>query len=308
MGEAFITRRSGSGGAGGTIIVTGAAGSTVTATKGDKTYTRTLNSEGKATFKGLASGTWTITMTDGTQTVTKTVTITTDYNLTIAYFSATITITYPDASTCVVTDSAGTTVASDINGDSSAKTWTVTVGATGTYTITATNAAGSKSNSKNVSITADGQSESVELSYELILFDGQNAIGDITALTGGWASNMTDETTDTALSATKNVNGESTKIVYYYLRTENKIQLTEFSSLSANILSSNSGDEYSPRLGISEDGKTAVAYTKLNNATGTKALDISSYTGEYYIGFFYAFKLYGVYNLSISTDLVQLIP
>lgn len=179
MGEAFITRRGG-GGSGGTLIVTGVAGSTVTASKDDKTYTRTLNSEGKATFKGLASGAWTITMTDGTQTVTRAVTITADYDLTIAYFSATILITYPAASTCIVTDSDGTQVASDTNGDSSAKTWTVTVGATGTYTVTAASADGAKTKSETVTITADGQSESVVLMYELILYDNGDQHVDIT--------------------------------------------------------------------------------------------------------------------------------
>lgn len=161
----------GGGGSGGTLVVTGVAGSTVTVSKDSKTYTRTLNSSGKATFKGLATGTWTITMTDGTQTVTRTVTITADYDLTIAYFSATISITYPAASTCVITDSEGTQIASDTNGDSNAKTWTATVGAIGTYTITATSADGGKTKSATVSITAEGQVATVELVYELVLFD-----------------------------------------------------------------------------------------------------------------------------------------
>ncbi len=68
----------GGSGAGGTLSVTGVAGSTVTVSNGDKSYTRTLDSDGKATFKGLASGTWTVTMTDGTETATETATVGTE--------------------------------------------------------------------------------------------------------------------------------------------------------------------------------------------------------------------------------------
>ncbi len=173
----------GGGGSGGTLTVTGIAGHTVTATKDGKTYTRTFNSGGVAVFKGLSTGTWTLTMTGGGQTATRTVDVTADYAVTITYFSATINVTYPANSTCVVTDSSGATIASNTNTGTDTKTWTATVNATGTYTVTATETDSSgKSKSQNVEITADGQSVSMTLSYELVLFDG----GDNTAVTGGW--------------------------------------------------------------------------------------------------------------------------
>ena len=75
----------GGGGTGATLTVTGVAGSTVTASKESKTYTRTLDSNGKAVFKGLSSGTWTLTMTDGTQTATRSVDVVADYDMAIAY-------------------------------------------------------------------------------------------------------------------------------------------------------------------------------------------------------------------------------
>lgn len=173
----------GGGGTGGTLTVTGIAGHTVTATKDGKTYTRTFNSGGVAVFKGLSTGTWTLTMTGGGQTATRTVDVTADYAVTITYFFATINVTYPANSTCVVTDSSGATIASNTNTGTDTKTWTATVNATGTYTVTATATDSSgKSKSQNVEITADGQSVSMTLSYELVLFDG----GDNTAVTGGW--------------------------------------------------------------------------------------------------------------------------
>ena len=180
----------GGGGSGGTLTVTGIAGHTVTATKGGKTYTRTFNSSGTAVFKGLSTGTWTITMSGNGQTATRTVTITADYSITIAYFSATIKVTYPAKSKCVIKNSSGTQVASNTNTGTAAKTWTATVNAKGTYTVTTTATDGSgKTKSTTVSITADGQVKTVTLVYETVLWEAgadQN-----TSITGGLAANNT---------------------------------------------------------------------------------------------------------------------
>ena len=181
----------GGSGSGGTLTVTGIAGHTVTATKDGKTYTRTFNSGGVAVFKGLSTGTWTLTMAGGGQTATRTVTVNADYAVTITYFAATINITYPANSNCVVANSGGQTVASDTNTGTSAKTWTATVNATGTYTVTATATDGSgKTKSTTVSITAEGQVKTVTLVYETILWEAgadQN-----TSITGGFAANDTN--------------------------------------------------------------------------------------------------------------------
>lgn len=185
------TNAGGSGGSGGTLTVTGVAGNVVTVSKDGKIYTRTFNSNGIAVFKGLSTGTWTVTMTNSTGlTATRIVEITADYTLTIAYFSATISITYPAQSTCVIKNSSGTQVASDTNTGTSAKAWTTTVDASGTYTITATATDGSgKTKSTTVSITTDGQSESVTLTFEMILFDN-GIIGDIK-----WDASKVDDAT-----------------------------------------------------------------------------------------------------------------
>ena len=173
----------GGGGSGATLVVSSPANVSVTVSKDDKSYTKNSGSLGSATFKGLATGTWTVTISGNGQTATKTIGITADYAITIAFFSASINITYPANSNCVVKNSSGTTVASDTNTGSSTKTWTATVNATGTYTVTATATDGSgKTKSTTVSITTDGQSSSVTLSYELVLFDN----GTYASETGGW--------------------------------------------------------------------------------------------------------------------------
>lgn len=87
MADAFITRRGGGGGAGATLEITGVTGSTVTITNTalGKTFTKTLDAQGKATFKGLASGTWNVVMTDGTRTATGSVVINNEYGTTLRY-------------------------------------------------------------------------------------------------------------------------------------------------------------------------------------------------------------------------------
>ena len=179
----------GGGGSGGTLTVTGIAGHTVTATKDGKTYTRTFNSGGVAVFKGLSTGTWTIKMSGNGQTATRTVTITADYSLTIAYFSATIKVTYPAKSKCVIKNSSGTQVASNTNTGTSAKTWTATVNAKGTYTVTVTATDGSgKTKSTTVSITTDGQSKSVTLVYDYIIFSNETGLNSVYSDGGGGAA------------------------------------------------------------------------------------------------------------------------
>ena len=270
----------GGGGSGGTLTVTGIAGHTVTVTKDDKTYTRTFNSGGVAVFKGLSTGTWTVTMSGNGQTATRTVTITADYSLTIAYFSATIKVTYPAKSKCVIKNSSGTQVASNTNTGTSAKTWTATVNAKGTYTVTATATDGSgKTKSTTVSITADGQVKTVTLVYELILFDG----GDNTGVTGGWAYTITDEgygvpdvrgdelTVGTTLywrpGRSWNAGGTDQKSRSGYAHTKNKIDVTNYNTITA--------------VSKYAEGHLTVGNASVALKVGTVSLDISALTGSY---------------------------
>ena len=74
-----------SGGTGGTLTVTAPAGVTVTVSKDGKTKTKAADSSGVAVFKGLQSGTWTVSISDGEQTASKAVEITTDYSMAISF-------------------------------------------------------------------------------------------------------------------------------------------------------------------------------------------------------------------------------
>ena len=72
------------GGAGGILTVTAPAGVVVTASNGEKAKAKISGASGVVTFKGLKSGTWTVSISDGEQTASKAVEITTDYSMAIS--------------------------------------------------------------------------------------------------------------------------------------------------------------------------------------------------------------------------------
>lgn len=81
----MIGRVNTGGGSGGTLTVTAPAGVTVTVSKDGKSKTKVAGSDGIVVFKGLQSGTWTLSITDGEQTASKTVEIVADYALVISF-------------------------------------------------------------------------------------------------------------------------------------------------------------------------------------------------------------------------------
>lgn len=158
------------GGVGGVLTVTAPAGVVVEVSKDGKTKRKTSNAEGIAVFKGLETGTWTLTITDGQNMSTKTVVITADYSATIAFFASTITITYPAGSICTCSDGKTTLTAPNTSG-----TWKCVVPNAGTWTASCTD--GQLTASSTVSITADGQSKTATLAYALVIFQsGKGAV------------------------------------------------------------------------------------------------------------------------------------
>ena len=75
----------GGGGKGAALTVTAPAGCTVTVSKDGKTKTKTAGTDGTAVFRGLATGQWTVTITDGTDTSTDTVNLVTDYTIEMSF-------------------------------------------------------------------------------------------------------------------------------------------------------------------------------------------------------------------------------
>lgn len=75
----------GGGGTGGTLTVTAPANVTVTVSKDGKSKTKNSGTSGVVVFKGLASGTWTVTIAGDGKTAQKNVVITTDYSTAISF-------------------------------------------------------------------------------------------------------------------------------------------------------------------------------------------------------------------------------
>lgn len=262
----------GSGGEGGTLKVNAPPLVAVTITnKAGKTKTKTANADGMAIFNGLASGEWNVTIvnSDGKPT-TITADVQTEYTVTIAFFSATIDITYPAGSTCTCSDGTTTLSAPDTSG-----TWACIVPNAGTWTVTSTS--GTETDSKAVTITTDGQSTSVELSYALFLFK-PNAPSDIIA--GEWEmppnSAVTAEAELTVMSV-NNFNGN--RIIS--ARTKGQIDLTEYSTLQATCKASGGSDT---KLEV-YSGSSVVASTAIGTDLTTVTVDISALSGLHSIGF-----------------------
>lgn len=252
------------GGSGGTLTVTAPSNVTVTITKDGKTKTKNSGVSGVVVFKGLATGTWTLTITDGSQTSSKPVVVTADYSTVIAFFAATINITYPAGSTCTCSDGTTTLSAPDTSG-----TWVCTVPNAGKWTVTSTD--GDKSKSGDALITTDGQTESVTLIYITYLFkDGET----YDSLTGGWQGTIDSEKKAIRLDAAAG----KTNSVW----TKSKVDLTNFSTVSART-NSNASIGFNIIIASAINTSGQVATASLNGTETELSLDISSITGEYFV-------------------------
>ena len=289
----------GGGGSGGTLTVTGIAGHTVTVTKDGKTYTRTFNSGGVAVFKGLSTGTWTIKMSGNGQTATRTVTITADYSLTIAYFSATIKVTYPAKSKCVIKNSSGTQVASNTNTGTSAKTWTATVNAKGTYTVTVTATDGSgKTKSTTVSITTDGQSKSVTLVYDYIIFSNETGLNSVYSDGGGGAAVKVSTNSSGIKILTFPSGGGYNKMAYI----KPPIDLTKYSTLkiSGYANANRRFCVWNQTPNSNNTGIVASATMKTGSSPSSYTIDVSKLSGNCYLGTEYAVSDTTIYDLRLE--------
>lgn len=262
----MIGRVNTGGGTGGTLTVTAPANVTVTVSKDGKSKIKNSGTSGVVVFKGLASGTWTVTITGDGKTAQKNVVVTTDYSTVIAFFAATINITYPAGSTCTCSDGTTTLSAPDTSGS-----WTCIVYNAGTWTVSSTD--GDKSKSADVVITTDGQTESVTLQYITYLFkDGET----YDSLTGGWNGMFNAEKQALQLSAAAG----KTNFAY----PKSKIDLTNYDTVSA-VVTENVGASSEFSLYITGAiGQSAVASATLGAGAATRVdLDVSSVTGSYYV-------------------------
>ena len=299
-----------SGGTGGTLTVTAPANVTVTVSKDGKTKTKNSGTSGVVVFKGLASGTWTLAIMDGSQTSSKPVVVTADYSTVIAFFAATINITYPAGSTCTCSDGTTTLSAPDTSG-----TWACIVPNAGTWTAAATD--GVENTSETVSITTDGQIVAIELSYLLWLYKSGNTYN---AVTGGWSVSKHPSTggsfdgvltlnADSMLLSTEVWGGS---VGYANAFTNNSIDLTGVNTLKFKITgigntaySDKEGNTHKFRFSLvvanerpTKQTPTFAADMKIL-ATGEYSVDVSAVTAGY-VGIWITTGGYNKTTLTIS--------
>lgn len=274
----------GCGGTGASLTVNAPAGATVTVSKDGKTKTKTAGADGLAVFKGLKSGQWTVTITDGEQTAQKAVTITADYSTAISFFSATIHVIYPAGSTCTATDGVTTLTAPNTSGS-----WDCVVPNAGTWTVTVIE----KKWSASVEITENGQEASVDVSKYWIYKEG-NQYED---LTGGWSFKQIGTTSTSYQSSidsdsiTVGASGSGKDSDRTYgVATGAAIDLTNASTLNIVVTSATISGSGGLRFGIDDtvdsgtwSGATAKASISTSTEKKTVSLDVSSITGSYYV-------------------------
>ena len=290
-----------SGGTGGTLTVTAPANVTVTVSKDGKAKTKNSGTSGVVAFKGLATGTWTVTITGDGKTAQKNVVVTTDYSTAIAFFAATINITYPAGSTCTCSDGTTTLSAPDTSG-----TWACIVPNAGTWTAAATD--GVENTSESVSITTDGQTVAVELSYYTYLFKPNT---DTTNVTGGWQLNSNgslDSAGDQLVATFTNAYNHGKA---FNVATINKIDFTEFTTLVATCKAADKNNAApssatfavaSTQSGFNNAGtaSTKIASTTFSNSTTTVTIDVSGISGSYYVTFVVELSNYNTGTLTVD--------
>lgn len=183
---------------------------------------------------------------------------------------AAISVTYPEGSilTCTKADNSKTFTAEDTNGQ-----WVFTIPEIGTWIVTATQ--GTNTKSESVSITTEGQFESVELKYELALFNKgvvDSAIGNLvgsgaSADYGGASYNIGEETI--RLYAESGY-GSSHALV----GLENSIDVTEFNTLKFNVTSLTFHDSASLILGLSKNSLNHYDFIVSASPTVAEAIEI----------------------------------
>lgn len=156
---------------------------------------------------------------------------------------------YPAGATCTCSNGTKTLTAPDTSGKA-----LFAIPEAGTWTVKAV--LGDKSNSKSVSITTQGQMETVELSFELVLFE--NGV-DNTVVTGGWSGGTVGNTLKLEVSAL-NASGTGEVCETGTISTKKAIDLAPYKTLQF--------------LGVSKTGGAHRVGTQGATSTGTGNVNV----------------------------------
>lgn len=181
---------------------------------------------------------------------------------------AIIGVTYPAGSVCTCTDGMKTLTLKDTSG-----LGIFLIPYAATWTVSCTD--GSRTRSTQVSITAEGQSESVTLNYELVLFGGGT---DNTSVTGGWVGQ------DNTVSISSGLLGfavRSDTSGYLGVFTKSAVNVSGYSILKATV--SSATIPTSCVFGLASSSKGYPSPRVSVSGPGTVSVDISSVSSSKYI-------------------------
>ena len=190
---------------------------------------------------------------------------------------AIIAVTYPAGSTCTCTNGTKTLTTKDTSGKV-----LFNVPSAGTWVVSCTN--GTKTASKSVSITAEGQAESISFVKEYLFSESD----------GNLATWVVDSNATVTGSYIQLNDGQAINLHC------KKVDLTNWTTLyieSQKI----SGGAWTQAYIAPQATTTMSSNTGLNFGTSatrtTEALDVSAYTGEYYIVIHAAYTTCKIYNI-----------
>lgn len=220
--------------------------------------------------------------------------------VTVAAVYAVIGVTYPSGSVCTCSNGSVTLTAKDTTGKA-----LFVIPTAGTWTVKAVS--GSKSTSKAVSITAEGQVEIVTLTYGLYIF--KNGSG----LTSGYSiksnsNSMISAPTVSSDTISWSGNSESGGVAFYI---DPAVALSGYTKLCVDFeCSYNYGGNYGMGFGVGTDAASGLMLTNTNwtakvtstaqgaIARNTVQCDISALTDSEYIkvvGSYSAGKIYNIW-------------
>jgi len=274
----------GGSGTSASLTVTAPEGATVTVSKDGKIKTKAATT-GTAVFKGLDTGTWTVTAAKDDDSASKDVEIKADYETEIGFFAATIHVVYPAGQICTATKESTTLTAPDTSGK-----WDCVVTEAGEWRVKLGTGFAEK-----VTIGATGEEATVDKWY--VYKDGDQR----TDLSGGWTAVKKQSPTVEFKEDRFYVSaGTTTNQPAGMATTTNALNLTGFKTLcaAANMLKSLNSTVSILELGVSKSKRTGAGLTggvvyKQEKDTGEHSLSVDiSGVGEDLAALYPYFNIY----------------
>lgn len=206
---------------------------------------------------------------------------------------AVISVTYPAGSVCTCSDGTKTLSLKDTSGQGF-----FLIPYAGTWIVTATD--GTNTKSESVEITSEGQSESVVLNYQLVLFDN-GIVNNIT-----WDATKQPQFAISNVSSVIEVGGiaydDGISAIYPMgLRgTTNAINLSTYETLKVTVLNTSGSGRVKVGIGSTATQSDILSGDISSVAESTTTFDISALNDSYFISIYGGPSVLGTFSAKIS--------